>query len=146
MTALVIASSLGHTFFVELLLQHPYIEIDDNNNEYGWTALHCAADKGHTDCLSVLLADGMVNVNRLTKSGETALMLACQYGHTAAARVLLLDRRTDPNIVCKGWTALHHAIDNGYLQTMEVFIGLPDVDINKQTEVRTPSSVALLLL
>ena len=69
------------------------------NNMYGWTALvhtndihgrtalHLAADWGHTETVELLLANN-ADVDTVDRSGRTALDLAVGWGHTETAEAL----------------------------------------------------------
>ena len=52
-------------------------------------AMHCAASKGHADCLATLLQQPGVDVNAADKNGCTALSYAASYDHCAALLRLL---------------------------------------------------------
>ena len=47
-------------------------------------AAHCAASRGHVDCLDALLQQQDVNVDAADKNGCTALSYAASHGHTGA--------------------------------------------------------------
>lgn len=53
-----------------------------------WTPLMWAANNGHADCVSVLLAAG-ADVNGASADGMTALMLACKGDHIDCIKALL---------------------------------------------------------
>ena len=60
-TALTSAAGSGHYLVCEALLRHH--EIDVNYTERpGWTAAHCAAYKGHSDCCSLILSHPKYNM------------------------------------------------------------------------------------
>jgi ankyrin repeat protein len=64
-------------------------------NGSGWTALHCAAEYVHVDCVNLCIEMG-ANVNARTKYGWTPLHIASQQAHSNATietvvRVLLMD-------------------------------------------------------
>ena len=67
--------------------------IDCNRNEHGRTALHAAADQGHTECIGVLLDRG-ADIESKQNQGGTALHIAAQHGHTTCIGVPL-DRGAD---------------------------------------------------
>lgn len=81
-------------------------------NTYGWTALHYAAVKGHTDIVKYLLAEGALP-NAPSPNGTTALMMAMANNHADIVQ-LLLNAGADPYIVdANGNSALSEAIDRG---------------------------------
>uniref|UniRef100_A0A0G4HY28 Uncharacterized protein n=1 Tax=Chromera velia CCMP2878 TaxID=1169474 RepID=A0A0G4HY28_9ALVE len=111
-TALMFASSKGHTDIVQKLLDaKAKADIQSRKRgKYGDeegggdTALACAAKGGHTGTVRVLL-DARASVNILGTSG-TALMYASHEGHTESVR-LLLDAKADAEVKNeKGETAL----------------------------------------
>lgn len=59
-------------------------------------ALHCAASRGHSDCLETLVALCGAEVDLVDANGCTALFYAVTLGHADCA-LLLLDYGADPN-------------------------------------------------
>ncbi|GAA6089108.1 ankyrin repeat and SAM domain-containing protein 1A-like isoform X1, partial [Tachysurus ichikawai] len=103
----------------------------NNDNE---TALHCAAQYGHSDVVRVLLeelTDPTMRNNRF----ETPLDLAAHYGRLEVVKLLLC---AHPNLLnththTLTHTPLHLAARNGHLPVVEVLLGA-GMDINYQTE------------
>lgn len=83
-TPLMVASSLGATAFVGLLLDHGAT----HSHQGQWNALHYAAAVGHVDVLIVLLRAG-ADKNALSPNGTTPLMMAARQGKTDAVKYLL---------------------------------------------------------
>jgi Ankyrin repeats (3 copies) len=103
-TAFVVASMLGHTSVVELLLADPRVDkySIDHPNDDRRTALMCAAINGHTSIVELLLADPRVDkasINRTDISGHTALWYAASDGHFPLATLLISDGRTSWNSI-----------------------------------------------
>ena len=73
MTPLHLASSLGHTEIVELLLENR-ADIDMVTVATGETALHLATSGGHIATVKLLLERGAA-VNKATNEGKTCLMV-----------------------------------------------------------------------
>uniref|UniRef100_A0A3B3XRW2 Uncharacterized protein n=1 Tax=Poecilia mexicana TaxID=48701 RepID=A0A3B3XRW2_9TELE len=83
-TPLHIASRLGKTEIVQLLLQH--MAHPDAATTNGYTPLHISAREGQVETASVLLEAG---TNILTNQGVTPLHLASQEGHTHMTSLLI---------------------------------------------------------
>lgn len=60
------------------------------------SALHCAASRGHTDCLETLVALCGANVDVIDSNGCTALFYAATLGHADSTQ-LLLSLGAEPN-------------------------------------------------
>ena len=73
MTPLHLASSLGHTRIVEILLENR-ADIDMVTVATGETALHLATSGGHITTVKLLLERGAA-VNKATNEGKTCLMV-----------------------------------------------------------------------
>ena len=115
-TALMHASSQGHTDIVKLLLANGAdIETADEN---GYTALMMASLPGHTETVEILLANG-VNIEAADKFGETALMDASYQGHTDTVEFLLANGADIEAADNKGDTALMAASAGGHNNTIE---------------------------
>ncbi len=65
-------------------------------NKPGWTPLHYAATKGHTDIMALLL-ENHAYIDASSPNGSTPLMMAALYGTPAAVK-LLLEEGADPLI------------------------------------------------
>jgi len=87
MTPLHLASSLGHTEIVELLLENR-ADIDMVTVATGETALHLATSGGHIATVKLLLERGAA-VNKATNEGKTCLMVAARSGSLEIARLLV---------------------------------------------------------
>jgi len=80
------------------------------------TALHYAAEAGHTQVVANLVIAGC-HVHGQTAAGWTAAHLAAYSGHAEALRKLLLGGyEVDCASGTGGWTALHLAVRRGHLQ------------------------------
>ncbi|KAM4795276.1 ankyrin repeat and SAM domain-containing protein 1A isoform 3-T3 [Rhinophrynus dorsalis] len=108
---------------------HPYVNAKNNDNE---TALHCAAQYGHTEVVRVLLeelTDPTMRNNKL----ETPLDLAALYGRLEVVKLLL---NAHPNLLSchtRKHTPLHLAARNGHRTVVRVLLDAA-MDINYQTE------------
>ncbi|XP_078053940.1 ankyrin repeat and SAM domain-containing protein 1A-like isoform X4 [Mustelus asterias] len=107
----------------------PYINAKNNDNE---TALHCAAQYGHSDVVKVLLEE-LTDPTMRNNKFETPLDLAALYGRLEVVKMLL---NAHPNLLScntKKHTPLHLAARNGQKAVVEVLLEA-GMDINYQTE------------
>ena len=104
-TALMCASSQGHTEIVRMLLEKG-AKVNATNDDGGETALMIASANGRADVVSLLLENG-ANLNATNDYGETALVIASENGR-ADVLSLLLERREEnikkANLVTKKGT------------------------------------------
>ncbi|XP_010875577.2 ankycorbin isoform X2 [Esox lucius] len=78
----------------------------------GKSALHLAATRGQTECLSVILAHG-VDTSVIDASGFSALHLAAKNNHQECAKKLIQSKCVLNALDGSGKTALHHAAASG---------------------------------
>ena len=64
----------------------------------GLAALHCAASRGHHDCLEALLGLCGAEVDVLDNNGSTPLFYAVTLGHSECAALLISKFNANPNI------------------------------------------------
>ncbi|XP_076020248.1 ankycorbin isoform X2 [Genypterus blacodes] len=99
----------------------------------GKSALHVAASRGQTDCLSVILAHG-VDPSLMDAAGFTPLHLAAKNNHVECCKKLLQAKCPVDTVDGSGKTALHHAAAGGNVQTVQTLcehkspISLKDAD------------------
>ena len=139
-TALMIASRLGYSEIVQLLIEHKTAINMQNNN--GWTALMFASDNRQTKTITLLLEHGAdtgiqgkkrSHVHGYEETTLTALMHASRRGYTEIAK-LLLDYKAEINMQNnKGWTALMFASNKGYIETATLLLERgADVEIQRK--------------
>ncbi|XP_054032472.1 ankyrin repeat and SAM domain-containing protein 1A isoform X1 [Dryobates pubescens] len=107
----------------------PYINAKNNDNE---TALHCAAQYGHTEVVKVLLEE-LTDPTMRNNKFETPLDLAALYGRLEVVKLLL---NAHPNLLScntKKHTPLHLAARNGHKAVVQVLLEA-GMDSNYQTE------------
>ena len=94
----------------------------------GWTALHWAAENGHTEIVNLLLVNkAPIDANY---DGVTALHWAVENGHTEIVNLLLVNRaKVDAKY--DGVTALHIAAMNGRTKIVEALIEA-GADVNEK--------------
>lgn len=86
----------------------------------GLTALHCAASRGHTRCIEMLIKLCGAQTDLIDSNGCTALFYAVTLGH-ADATVKLLDLGADPNRQDrKGRSPGHCGCAKGQFETVKI--------------------------
>lgn len=91
-----------------------------NSFRDGLTALHCAASRGHTRCIEILIKLCGAQTDLIDSNGCTALFYAVTLGH-ADATVKLLDLGADPNRQDrKGRSPGHCGCAKGQFETVKL--------------------------
>jgi hypothetical protein len=72
----------GHKVLVKLLLETGKVDADSKSNDYGWTPMLYAIDRGHESVVKLLGMDSKSNC------GLTPLSYAIDRGHKAVVRLL----------------------------------------------------------
>ncbi|XP_072134655.1 ankyrin repeat and SAM domain-containing protein 1A-like isoform X12 [Mobula birostris] len=128
-----LAAWKGDAQIVRLLIHqgpsHAKVNEQNNDNE---TALHCAAQYGHSDVVKVLLEE-LTDPTMRNNKFETPLDLAALYGRLEVVKMLLI---AHPNLLScntKKHTPLHLAARNGQRAVVQVLLEA-GMDINYQTE------------
>ena len=114
------AAAAGELATVELLLKHganpKYRDLD------GWSAVHWAAEEGHSDVVLLLLTAGSNNVNAVSSYGTSVLHCAANGGNHVLVSDLLQRGADTRKSTCHGWTPLHHAAFMGHCQVFQCFM------------------------
>ncbi|XP_015518771.2 ankyrin repeat and sterile alpha motif domain-containing protein 1B isoform X2 [Neodiprion lecontei] len=145
-----LAAWAGDAEIVRLILCQgpsvPNVNLATKDNE---TALHCAAQYGHTEVVTQLLQHGCDPSIRNSR-GESALDLAAQYGRLETVELLV---RTHPELIeplrssssslIFPHTPLHLASRNGHRAVVEVLLA-SGVDVNTRTSAGTAMHEAAL--
>ncbi|XP_015416323.1 PREDICTED: ankyrin repeat and SAM domain-containing protein 1A, partial [Myotis davidii] len=128
-----LAAWKGDAQIVRLLIHqgpsHTRVNEQNNDNE---TALHCAAQYGHTEVVKVLLEE-LTDPTMRNNKFETPLDLAALYGRLEVVKMLL---NAHPNLLScntKKHTPLHLAARNGHRAVVQVLLDA-GMDSNYQTE------------
>ena len=99
-----------------------YAQAIHRTTPLGTTALHVAANRGHTDIVVALVHAG-ANVNVANRRGWTPLHDACREGHTGVACVLLkAGASVDPTTTSSQRTALHIAAVEGHVCILQLLL------------------------
>jgi ankyrin repeat protein len=116
----------GHLDIIEAFIGPLGVDVDAVD-EYGRTALVCAASKGHTATVNALAGTYNANVEAVTinHNGTTALMYAARNGHTATVNALAGTYNANVEAVDRvfGQTALMLAAKNGHTDTVNALAG-----------------------
>ncbi|KAL4891361.1 hypothetical protein BDV59DRAFT_194328 [Aspergillus ambiguus] len=90
------ASYLGLTPIVELLLDTGRVDVESKDSMYGRTPLSFAAEHGHERIVKLLLDTGRVDIeSKDSDRGQTPLSFAAEYGHERIVKLLLDTGRVD---------------------------------------------------
>ncbi|KAL9545611.1 hypothetical protein PS6_008125 [Mucor atramentarius] len=134
-TALHEASIIGFTEGIELLLQHPDIDINAVDNQ-GQTAVHCATQANQTECLRILLSAG-ARID-LVSQGRLAIHTAITYGFQQFDMLWhqnSLDNRS----------SVESAIVTGFTGTLQLLLDQDSVAKDPPHQ-RTPGLVSLAVV
>jgi hypothetical protein len=80
-------------------------------DSFGWTALHFAAERGHTDMVSFLVSTHGLCANSVDIYNNTPLHFAAEFGHTDTINALIKQKSNINAINNHGQTALHLAAE-----------------------------------
>lgn len=101
------------------------------NKKTGSTALHLAAELGHST-LKLFLVNKKLNIDMVDKKGITPLHYAARYGSSEAVEALLRHWKIKVNIHdgVKGWTPLHYAARYGHTEVVKTLLRHPKIKVN----------------
>ena len=138
-TPLMVAALCGKLHAVKWFLEKGATVACESNR--GWNTLHCAAQGGDTDIIS-LIHTHLPNIDSKTGQGETPLMLAAFTGELHAVKWFLEKGAT---VACedkRGWNMLHFAAESGDTDIISlIHTHLPNIE-SKTGEGYTPLMVA----
>nr|XP_020455287.1 ankyrin repeat and sterile alpha motif domain-containing protein 1B-like [Monopterus albus] len=128
-----LAAWRGDVDIVRILIHHgpSHCRVNQQNHEKE-TALHCAAQYGHTEVVSVLLQE-LTDPTMRNSQQETPLDLAALYGRLQVVRMLV---SAHPNLMTshtRRHTPLHLAARNGHYSTVQTLLEA-GMDVNCVTE------------
>ncbi|KAJ7404608.1 ankyrin repeat and sterile alpha motif domain-containing protein 1B [Willisornis vidua] len=128
-----LAAWRGDVDIVKILIRHgpSHSRVNEQNNE-NETALHCAAQYGHSEVVAVLLeelTDPTIRNNKL----ETPLDLAALYGRLRVVKMIIKAYPNLMNCNTRKHTPLHLAARNGHKAVVQVLLEA-GMDVCCQTE------------
>ena len=107
-----LAAKFGQSGIITKLLINSSLDLNEAETETGRTALHYAAENGHSNIVTLLLAHG-ADSNLVDSDGRTPIFLATKATEPQCSLSLL---RQGCDISAKdveGYTMIHHAAKNG---------------------------------
>lgn len=96
-------------------------KINEDLDEYGATALHWSAVKGHKDVAEFLIGKGAI-VDQKNRDGDTALHLAVAFGHKDLVQLLLAKGAKIDERRKEGTTPLYIAVGRNQKEIAELLI------------------------
>jgi ankyrin repeat protein/serine/threonine protein kinase len=98
---------------------------------FGWTVLHCAAERGCFDVIYVLMHVDGTEPNARDTWGNTPLHLATDRVMVDVVKYLLRKKKVHVNAeTCDGMTAFHIAAESNVPELLAVFVACMRVDVN----------------
>ena len=123
-TPLMIAASLNMVDSINILVKQGHADVNAAHFFAKTTALHFAAEMGHTEAISLLCKLG-ANVNLRTSSGGTPIHTASDSNRPQVLKVLVEECLGDVNSLLNGdTTPLYLAAQRGFKETVEELIKL----------------------
>ena len=107
------------------------VDVNNRNEDNGWTVLMVAAAGDHADVVAELVAQPEIDVNARAEGERTALHLAAERGHEGVVAALGRHPEIDPNAKdALGRTALILAAFNDWARVVELLLAFPRSDPN----------------
>ena len=124
------AGLAGNVGAFELLLDHG-ANVNNHNNDNGWTILICAAAENRIAIVEQLLRRRGVEVNAADDIQNAALHIAAERGHTRVVELLLQHSAIQINLKNHmGWTPLSKAAFAGHVEVVRRLLARPELEVN----------------
>lgn len=124
-----VTDNAGKTYYYTDKLEHKFVAI-----VLGWTPLHEACNRGHSQAVRVLIQHG-ANVNASAECGTTPLIDAARNGHLSIVRVLLRHGAIPTIADRRGQTAFDVAGNANIEQLLRNYNFTQDGDSNDNEDV-----------
>ena len=128
---LMIAAQKGWVDIIDYLLLQPEININLQDNLFGWTALICAAVFGKTDVVDILLQNKDCQINISDSTGSTIIFYATSLKYLQMIDKLIVYGSNIWHINKSGKTLLHVAVMTDNLKVLEKILSF-GLDMNQQ--------------
>ncbi|KAF7726349.1 hypothetical protein EC973_008929 [Apophysomyces ossiformis] len=121
MTALHTAASMGFLAGLNLILQHPHVDLHATNH-LGQTAVHCAVQANQQECVLALLEAG-ARLDIRDRQGRHPLHTAILHRHLPCVQIILDRRgRNNPTNLDMFDTMMEEAVRAGYAPVLELLL------------------------
>ena len=127
-TCLAGASARGEAETVRYLVGLPEVDMNHSSNK-GYTSLHRAVLRKHSDVVKVLI-DAGADVEAKTDNGCAPLHRACMVGNPEIVQMLVEAGADVCEMDDKSDRCLSVAARYGHTETVRYLVGLPEVDVN----------------
>ena len=127
-----VAASGNNQDIVKLLLNNKNIDVNQSNNNNGFTPLIYACQDGYKEITESLLGREDIDVNQSNKNGDTPLIMACYNGHKEITGLLLGRKNTKVNRPDNnGFTPLITACQKGHEEITGLLLDRKDIKVNQ---------------
>ena len=146
-TGLMMALGNSHNNVVQLLLNHPQIDVNIVNRAYGYCALHYAVNgHNHKGMAALLARQDLTTINQRSNEGKTPIMFAVGLNRVNWFKLLLAHPQVDLNQKdYYGQSPITEAIDCNSVNCFKLLLAHPELDLdirdNRYRYQRSPEEV-----
>ena len=118
-----VACQGGHYQVVKIILESPDADVDlVAKTNTAWYPIHFSTQENHAEVVELLIENG-ATVDALSSDGHTPLHLSAGCGNLECLKVLISRGHANLTVADHiGWCPLHHASQNGHLETVRQLI------------------------